>query len=497
MKNPLSTVLTIAALIAGTAGLDAQPNFVYTNDDNIGSNTVSGFAVDAAGNLTPVLNSPFATGGGGTGGGGFAINRVVISGGTYLYASNGGTSDISAFTIDPVMGGLTAITGSPFSAGGTTFADISLAASPDGKFLFAGVTSNNTLVSFNIQPGGSLTQAASLAAPAAPSGMKVTPDGKYLAVALPGYLGFGGVAMFSIASDGTLTMVNGMPFIGTGAVAGIDVNCASNQLFGGVMTAGTTIVDAYSIGSGGVLSRITGSPFSPGVGKNSNVVLLSPNDQLLFASNQFSNSITDFTVDSTGALALVAGSPFAIGGQATNPAGMATDQGGAFLYVASGPNLIQVFSIAADGTLTPAAGSPFSTNQPAGLLSLAAFPAKTCSGSGGGGGTPPVISGLPAAGCTLWPPQHQMVSVGTVTADSTAGLTSFDVTGTSNEPFDPNDPDIVITGTGLQPRTVQLRATRLGSGTGRVYTLTATATDVAGTTTTSTATCSVPHDVGN
>jgi hypothetical protein len=112
--------------------------------------------------------------------------------------------------------------------------------------------------------------------------------------------------------------------------------------------------------------------------------------------------------------------------------------------------------------------------------------------------TPPVISGLPAADCSLWPPNHKLVDVGTVSAaDALSGVSSFDVTGTSNEPANPGESDIVITGSNLDPRDVQLRAERLGTGTGRVYTLTATAADVAGNTTTSTATCVVPHDQGH
>jgi len=75
-------------------------------------------------------------------------------------------------------------------------------------------------------------------------------------------------------------------------------------------------------------------------------------------------------------------------------------------------------------------------------------------------------------------------------------LGPMNVTGTSNEPADPG-PDIVISGSGLDPYMVQLRAERLGAGTGRIYTLTATATDLAGNTATTTATCVVPHDQGH
>jgi uncharacterized repeat protein (TIGR03803 family) len=114
---------------------------------------------------------------------------------------------------------------------------------------------------------------------------------------------------------------------------------------------------------------------------------------------------------------------------------------------------------------------------------------------------PPVISGMPGAGCSLWPPNHKLVQVATVTASDavSGGLApgSLTVTATSNEPSnDPNDPEIVITADGSGGFVVQLQAERLGTGTGRIYTITATASNTAGVSTTSTATCTVPHDQG-
>jgi uncharacterized repeat protein (TIGR03803 family) len=105
--------------------------------------------------------------------------------------------------------------------------------------------------------------------------------------------------------------------------------------------------------------------------------------------------------------------------------------------------------------------------------------------------TPPVISGLPAPGCTIWPPNHKLVQVAAVTAaDALSGLApgSFTVTGTSN---DPADGQIVIAG-GPSQFLVQF-----GADKGEVYTLTAMATDLAGNTATQQATCTVPHDQGN
>src|SRR5262249_46685499 len=66
--------------------------------------------------------------------------------------------------------------------------------------------------------------------------------------------------------------------------------------------------------------------------------------------------------------------------------------------------------------------------------------------------TPPVISGMPAAGLTRWPPNHKFINVASITAsDALSGVASFNVTVISNERSDPNDPDFIITGSGLGP----------------------------------------------
>jgi hypothetical protein len=114
--------------------------------------------------------------------------------------------------------------------------------------------------------------------------------------------------------------------------------------------------------------------------------------------------------------------------------------------------------------------------------------------------TPPVISGMPAADCKLWPPNHKLVQVGAVTAaDALSGLAagSLAVTGKSNEPIAFNDPAILVKPDGGDGFVVQLQAERLGNGGGRIYTLTATATDLAGNVATTTARCIVPHDRRN
>jgi 6-phosphogluconolactonase (cycloisomerase 2 family) len=295
------------------ANLYAQNNFIYTNDDVAplsGKNTVSGFAVAGNGALTPVPGSPFATGGIGGGGGPFAVNRVTTcSAQKLIYASNAKSNDVSGFSVDPSTGGLAPVPGSPFATGGSSGGAIALACTPDGQFLIAANNGSSDITVFRIGSDGALT--AILGSPFAldsrPVGIAISPDGRFLAVAL---VSLDAAAMFSIAPDGTLAPVLGSPFpgAGVGALAGVDVNCGGKLLFGGAANDQTTIVDVFNIATNGALTPLPHSPFpqplppfpAPGVGINSNVVLLSPNESLLFVSNQQSQSVTVFSVDSSG-----------------------------------------------------------------------------------------------------------------------------------------------------------------------------------------------------
>jgi PKD repeat protein len=111
--------------------------------------------------------------------------------------------------------------------------------------------------------------------------------------------------------------------------------------------------------------------------------------------------------------------------------------------------------------------------------------------------TGPTIAGMPGAACSLWPPNHKLVTVAHVSAsDGVSGLApeGLVLTATSSEPENAvgdgnTGPDVVITG-----GSVALRAERSGTGVGRAYTITATATDRAGNTTRTVSVCVVPHD---
>jgi 6-phosphogluconolactonase len=98
--------------------VDGTGRFVYVT--NASSNNISAFAFGSTGTLTPLGGSPYAVGT-------RPVDLTVLipstQSTTYLaYAANGGSNDVSGFTIDgiggrPTSGTMTAVAGSPFAAG--------------------------------------------------------------------------------------------------------------------------------------------------------------------------------------------------------------------------------------------------------------------------------------------------------------------------------------------------------------------------------------------
>jgi hypothetical protein len=486
MKKLMHLVLL---MLFCTLRLMAQSTFVYTNNDRT-PNTISAFSAAANGALSSIPGSPFTTGGNGAGGGIFASNRItaaVVK--NFLFAGNGGSNNVSAFSIDTVTGVLTPVPGSPFATGGVAgLSGMSLTTTPDDKFLLVANGSSMNITVFSVAANGALSPVAgspfASGAGGALASAKVTSDGKFLAVTSVPI----GIFMFSISATGALTPVPGPPTPDVGA-AGIDCNCASTQLFVALNGVPNSRVDVFDIGLTGTLARILGSPFN-GPGDNSNVAVLSPDDSKLFVSAQNSNSVTVFNVASGGALSVVAGSPFPVAG-AVSPSGMATNQAGTLLYTAALNNLISGFSIGATGDLTSVPGSPFSNGFPgeSGLLSLAVFPAKNCCPA-------PVISGAVATPELLWPPNHKMVDVAIDYTVTDPCPHTCVLTVSSNEPVngtgDGNtDPDWEV----IDAHHVRLRAERAGNGNGRIYTINITCTnDTNQLSSTKTVTVLVPHD---
>lgn len=103
--------------------------------------------------------------------------------------------------------------------------------------------------------------------------------------------------------------------------------------------------------------------------------------------------------------------------------------------------------------------------------------------------TPPVLSNLSAQPNVLWPPNNKLVLVVvTAHASDNCGVASCKIIAVAcNEGA---ASDWQITG----DLTVQLRATRAGNGSGRIYTITVECKDKSGNATTGTVAVAVPHD---
>ena len=109
---------------------------------------------------------------------------------------------------------------------------------------------------------------------------------------------------------------------------------------------------------------------------------------------------------------------------------------------------------------------------------------------------PPAFKTLAASVTTLWPPNHRMVSISLDAAlvDLLDPSPTARIIGvSSNEPVDGADdgsttPDWEVTGR----LTVNLRAERSGTGTGRIYTLQVEGRDAAGNTTVQAVSVTVP-----
>ena len=363
--------LLILILLSPMA-LHAQGNYVYVNNQDV-ANSISGFAVSSTGSLTLVPGSPYLTGGIGSTTTCIGLDRITISAPqNLLFVSNSGDQTISVFQINPATGALTAAAGSPFASGLTLdlCQGISLAATPDGAFLMA--SSNGQIQTFAIGAGGALTPAATTANCCSPTiGMKISAHGQLLAVSNES-----SVSVYTINADGSLTPSASSPFPrgGTGLVSGLDFSCAGDRLYGGEASfASNTITDAWSVAPDGTLTALAGSPFL-GAGTDGQIVLLSPDNSLLFTSDQFNNKINSSSVAADGSLNTIG----SFGGvnSVHVPTGLATDASGSFLYAADENFGIAVFSINGTGGLKGLSNIPI--DRVGEIQGLAAYPPRSC-----------------------------------------------------------------------------------------------------------------------
>jgi 6-phosphogluconolactonase (cycloisomerase 2 family) len=373
-----------ASLAAQTPTPTATPvptptplGFVYVNNQDT-VNTVEGFAISPKGALTPIPGSPFNTLGAGSSVTCYGLDRMVVnSTDKLLFVSNSADQTISVFQIDPTSGSLTM---SPGSTVPTNLAldgcnGISLATTPDGTLLMA--SSGGSIQAYNVASTGALTPAA-LTTPSAPSttvGMKISPDGKLLAISNES-----SISVYNISTDGTgtLTLNSALPRATNGFISGLEFSCSAGQLYANESQSSTGIAIAgWDLTQLPTAAAITGSPFQT-AGNDSNVVALSPDNGMLYASGQLSNTIGSFTVNADGSLT-ASGSYIGTANTLHTPVGIAVDSTGNYLLAADDGFGIASFGIDQNGALKPVNDLEFGNPQE--IQGVATYPQRSCASS--------------------------------------------------------------------------------------------------------------------
>jgi DNA-binding beta-propeller fold protein YncE len=349
--GPVTVSATSGSIAGATAAsvVRRTPQFLYAT--NMGSSDISAFSVDpATGTLSPIPGSPFATTNGATS---IAVSRNF----KFAYTADFASSQISAFSINS-DGSLTPVPGTPYAAGNGA---LSLAAHPKADYLYVSAQGGEVMI-FAIDPAtGALHGKGSIDIGNAPQYSAMTSDGTrfYQTVSATAQ-----IAGFSVsAGDGALTPVPDSP-VSTGFFPRtIAVDPAGKFLYVTISSsfAGpSNSVFAYSIDAlTGALTGVPGSPFT--TGENPVSAAVDATGRFLFVANNANtasgNSVSVFSIDyETGALAAVPDAPF---GTAPFPLFVAVDPSGQYVYVGMDGGISGFVLNQATGSLTPIAGASY------------------------------------------------------------------------------------------------------------------------------------------
>lgn len=291
--------------------IDPQFRFAYVADstNGIGKGAISQYTLKASTGALSIATLPAINGVSGTAlpvpTGVNPVALAVDAKGTFVFAANKGSDDISVYTIDQNTGALTPL-GCSEGQSCTTQTFFSTAAGPaalasTGSFLFVANSGAAVLSTFSFDSSGNLTPTGgtTVAAGLSPVVMDMDSTGKFLFVA-----GSDSVASFSIGSSGQLTP-NGAPVSAGTTPVGIRLHPTGKFLY--TTNQGSNDISLFSVSSSGALS--SGGTFPAGAAPSA--VEIDASGKLLFVANRSANTISVFTVDtSSGKLQEVSGSPF-------------------------------------------------------------------------------------------------------------------------------------------------------------------------------------------
>jgi 6-phosphogluconolactonase (cycloisomerase 2 family) len=377
------TVLVGICVASGFAVGASNPHYVITNDDVAApfSSSASFFTVGADGLLTMKKKVPLGIGG--IGGGYFAANRVnVLDSGNAecAYVSQAATGEIEGIVIKSLKVGGHA-NGSEQDTGSSNGVGLAM----NGQYLYASFTDFSTIGTFQVKPGCKISFVGDINVMGLQGGVI---DGMVIHgnIMVTTY-GDGSIESFDISSG--VPVSNGDEQNSTGSrggntyPSGIDITQDGHYaIFGD--TATSTIVEVSDISSGKLTKTVV---YHLGNGISSSMIMLSPDETLLYISNTQGDKVSAAFFDqSTGKLSK--------GCASGNLKGYVTDWSylsalalekttgtGGTVYVAEfgAPSSIAVINVKSAGgkcTLQESSKSPIRDQHSTGLLSIGAFPPR-------------------------------------------------------------------------------------------------------------------------
>jgi YVTN family beta-propeller protein len=304
--------------------------FVYTA--NAGGNSISGFANDGTGALTPVPGSPFASAG-------QPFGIAATPNNQFLYVTSFQNNQVNQFLISAASGVITPLT-CP-TAATTDVQPLKIAINPAGTLLF---TANQvgSVTGFAINATtGCLTAISTTPTDTVARGITIDQSGQFVYVVTGG----GGIDAFSIGPTGTLTRL---------AIGGFDSGTTTMLAVKAVPTfevvmatdgGSTNNIRTFTINtSTGALTPIIATAAGSSPPNPSAIAFNTPlnaTTPLFYIANTASNSLTVNTVSNGGTI----GTTSLTVPVATGPIDLAVDPTGKFLYVANnGSNTVSVLN---------------------------------------------------------------------------------------------------------------------------------------------------------
>lgn len=337
---------------SGTGTVD----YVYVG--NAKTNSVSGFQV-GTGVLTNLPNMPYDLG--------FSPAALAMHpSNKFLYVA--GVSSIFMYSI----GSDGSLSAAAVGAGVAVATVNSIDISPDGNWLFALDLTQQIVDEYQInQSTGALTVMTptpyTIASGAwSPKAIRVAPTGGYVFLAL----GTGGdVVMTLNTTTGALLQTQQL---GLGSTQTSDnalaINSAATYLYVARSGANGGLA-VYSIGTNGGLNAVTGSPFAAGAQPFS--VVLDVSGKYVYVANGNDGNISGYLIGTGSVLTPLAGSPYPSGAQVES---VGRDNSGKYILAAAyggSPDLTMYsFSISSPGDLTRVTSAATGTD-PANAIAVA------------------------------------------------------------------------------------------------------------------------------